>query len=73
MSDQVLFILIVASMIIALALGIWIGLGYPGLYDRHQDTGARVPRKTPYRIALDRFGEWVGSVMDRAVRRFLRD
>lgn len=73
MSDQLLLVLIVVSMVLAFAAGIWIGLGYPGLYDRYEDTGSRVPRKSPYRILMDRTGEWTRDAMDRLVRRFIGD
>ena len=73
MSDQVLLVLIVVSMVLAFAAGIWIGLGYPGLYDRYEDTGSRVPRKPPYRMMLDRMGEWTRGAMDRLVQRFIGD
>jgi hypothetical protein len=69
MSERILVVLILASMVLAFAAGIWIGLGYPGVYDRHEDTGTRAPRKSPYRILLDRIGEWVRSAVDRLVER----
>lgn len=73
MSERMLVVLILASMVLAFAAGIWIGLGYPGVYDRHEDTGTRVPRKSPYRILLDRIGEWTRSAVDRLVERVLGD
>lgn len=60
MSDQTLFWIIVVSMIVAFAAGIWIGLGYPGLYDRYEDTGARASRTPPFQQFLDwLFSKWV--------------
>ena len=35
----------------ALAFGIWVGLGSPGLYDKHAPTG-RAPRESPWRWLL---------------------
>lgn len=57
MSDQTLFWIIVSSMVVAFAAGIWIGLGYPGLYDRYEDTGARASRASPLQQLLD----WIFS------------
>jgi hypothetical protein len=56
MSDRTFLILLVLASALALAVGVWIGLGYPGRYDRHEDTGAKAPRRAPVRILLDRFG-----------------
>lgn len=66
MSDQTLLVLLVIASALALAVGIWIGLGYPGLYDRYQDTGSKAPRKAPIRMLLDRFG---GNRRDGGGRR----
>lgn len=73
MSEDLLVVLILVSMVLAFALGIWIGLGYPGLYDRHEGVSSRVPRKSPYRILLDRMGQWTRSALDRAVEKFFGD
>ena len=56
MSDRTFLILLILASVLALAVGIWIGLGYPGLYGRYEDTGARAPRRAPIRILLDRMG-----------------
>ena len=37
--------------LLALAFGIWIGLGSPGLYDKYEQTG-RAPRESPWRWLL---------------------
>lgn len=52
MSDITLLILIVGGAVFAFALGIWIGLGYPGLYEKYESTG-RVPRMSPFEMLLD--------------------
>jgi hypothetical protein len=66
MSDRTFLILLIVAGVLALAVGIWIGLGYPGLYDRYEDTGAKAPRKAPIRVLLDRFG---GGRRGRSGRR----
>lgn len=73
MSEDLLVGLILASMALAFVLGIWIGLGYPGLYDRHEGTSSRVPRKSPYRVLLDRAGEWTRSALHRAAEKLFGD
>lgn len=52
-------VLLVVPLVAALALGVWIGLGYPGLYDRYERTG-RAPRKTPFQMLVD----WVVGLFD---------
>lgn len=52
-------VLLVVPLVAALALGVWIGLGYPGLYDRHERTG-RAPRKTPLQMLVD----WLVGLFD---------
>ena len=52
--DTLTSILIIAGSLgglLALAFGIWVGLGSPGLYDRHEPTG-RAPRESPWRWLL---------------------
>ena len=52
--DTLTSILIIAgslAALFALAFGIWIGLGSPGLYDRYEPTG-RAPRESPWRWLL---------------------
>ena len=47
-------ILVVAGgfvALLALAFGIWVGLGSPGLYDKYEQTG-RAPRASPWRWLL---------------------
>lgn len=56
MSDQTFLVLLIVAGVIALAVGVWIGLGYPGLYDRYENTGTKAPRKAPITMLLDRFG-----------------
>lgn len=58
-SHTLLLVLLLVPLVAALGLGIWIGLGYPGLYDRHEPTG-RVPRKTPFQMMVD----WIVSRFD---------
>ncbi len=53
MKESTLIILLVAGMAMALALGIWIGLGYPGLYDKYELTG-RASRRSPFEVLVDR-------------------
>lgn len=59
MSEVVLLVVLVVPLIAALAFGVWAGLGYPGLYDRYEQTG-RAPRRTPFEMLVDwlmgRFG-----------------
>lgn len=52
MSDLTLLILIIVGGVLAFALGIWIGLGYPGLYERYESTG-KVPRMSPFEMLVD--------------------
>ena len=52
MSDLTLLILIIAGAVLAFAVGIWVGLGYPGLYEKYEKTG-RAPRETPFEMLVD--------------------
>jgi hypothetical protein len=61
MSDGTFLVLLALACVVALALGIWIGLGYPGLYGRYEDTGTRAERKAPIRVLLDRLRGSSGS------------
>jgi len=56
MDDRIFLILLIVASVLALAIGVWVGLGYPGLYDRYEDTGAQAERKAPYRVLLDQLG-----------------
>jgi hypothetical protein len=38
--------------VLAFALGIWIGLGYPGLYEKYESTG-KAPRMSPFEMMVD--------------------
>ncbi|WP_420615889.1 hypothetical protein [Candidatus Palauibacter sp.] len=52
--DTLAWILIIAGSLgalLALAFGIWVGLGSPGLYDKYAPTG-RAPRQSPWRWLL---------------------
>ena len=52
--DTLALILIIAGSLgalLALAFGIWVGLGSPGLYDKYAPTG-RAPRESPWRWLL---------------------
>ena len=60
MSDQVLLPILIALAVIAFAVGIWVGLGYPGLYDKYEPTG-KAPRVTPFEMLMD----WVVRRFDR--------
>jgi hypothetical protein len=51
-SDLTLLILIVGGAVLAFAIGIWIGLGYPGLYDKYESTG-KAPRMSPFEMLVD--------------------
>ena len=51
MSEETLLVLVVAGMILAFAIGIWIGLGYPGLYDKYEQTG-KAPRVSPFAMLV---------------------
>lgn len=52
MSPTILLVVLLLPLVLAFAYGIWIGLGYPGLYDRYEKTG-RAPRKTPWEMLVD--------------------
>lgn len=52
MSPTTILVLLVVPLLLAFGYGIWVGLGYPGLYDRYEKTG-RAPRKTPWQMLVD--------------------
>ncbi|MDT8436312.1 MAG: hypothetical protein RRA92_06105 [Gemmatimonadota bacterium] len=52
MNDTVLLVLLLLLAGIAFGVGIWIGFGYPGLYEKYESTG-RAPRKTPFEMLVD--------------------
>jgi len=60
MNDLTLLIILVALAAVALAIGIWVGLGYPGLYDKYESTG-KAPRVSPFEMLMD----WVVRRFDR--------
>lgn len=59
MSPTTLLVLLMVPLVLAFAYGIWVGLGYPGLYDRYEETG-RTRRKTPWQMLVD----WVVEKLD---------
>ncbi|MCL7937283.1 MAG: hypothetical protein M8844_03915 [marine benthic group bacterium] len=60
MNDQTLLTILIVLAVLALGLGVWIGLGYPGLYDKYESTG-KAPRVTPFEMLMD----WVVRRFDR--------
>lgn len=52
MSYGTILILLAVPMVLALGFGLWAGLGYPGLYERHE-SGGRTPRRTPFEMMVD--------------------
>jgi hypothetical protein len=46
MTDGTLLLILSIPAALALAYGIWAGLGYPGLYEKYERSG-RVPRESP--------------------------
>lgn len=60
MSDQALLIVLLIPMVLALAFGLWAGLGFPGLYEKYESTGT-VDRRTP----LERIVDWIMERVDR--------
>lgn len=59
MSPTIILVLLVVPLFLAFGYGIWVGLGYPGLYDRGEKTG-RAPRKTPWQMLVDWLVERLG-------------
>lgn len=52
MGHHVLLVLLILPMILALAFGLWAGLGYPGLYDRYESSDLPT-RRTPFEMLMD--------------------
>lgn len=76
MKESTLVVLLVAGMAMAFALGIWIGLGYPGLYDKYELTG-RASRRSPFEMLVDRIVSAFGGKRRRppkagGQRKFLK-
>lgn len=59
MSPTLTLVVLVVPLVLAFGYGIWVGLGYPGLYDRYEKTG-RTPRKTPWQMLVD----WIVKRLD---------
>lgn len=59
--DEILLVFLLAGMVLALAFGLWAGLGYPGLYGKYESTGTKAPRRTPFEMLMD----WVVRRLDR--------
>jgi hypothetical protein len=53
MSDTTLLVILVIPMVLALAFGVWAGLGYPGKQDKYATTG-KAPREVPVNQLLTR-------------------
>ncbi len=51
--------LIIAPMVLALAFGVWAGLGYPGLYDKYESSGRHLRRRSP--------GDWLADLVVRVL------
>jgi hypothetical protein len=52
MNDLTLLIILLAGAVVAFGIGIWVGLGYPGLYEKYESTG-RAPRESPFQMLVD--------------------
>jgi len=62
MSPEFQLFLVILGMVLALALGIWVGLGYPGLYEKHEATGfINRRRRTPFEAITD----WIVEKIDQ--------
>ena len=55
MSDATLLVILLIPMVLALAFGVWAGLGYPGMHGRYESTG-KPPRELPVTRLLARVG-----------------
>ncbi len=60
MSDRTLLTLLIVLAVLSFGVGIWVGLGYPGLYDKYESTG-KAPRATPFEMLMD----WIVRRFDR--------
>lgn len=60
MSDRTLLIILASLAVVSFAVGIWVGLGYPGLYGKYESTG-KAPRASPFEMLMD----WVVRRFDR--------
>lgn len=58
--QRLLIVLLVIPMVLSLGLGIWIGLGYPGLHGRFE-SGGRTPERTPWELVVDWLVERLGG------------
>lgn len=52
MNDSTLLILLAIGAVLALVVGIWVGLGYPGLLGKYEATG-KAPRQSPFEMLID--------------------
>ena len=46
MSDGTLLLILLIPAVLAFAFGIWVGLGYPGMYEKYEKSG-KVSRESP--------------------------
>lgn len=60
MNDRTLLIILISLAVLAFAVGIWVGLGYPGLYGKYESR-AKVPRVSPFEMLMD----WIVRRFDR--------
>ncbi len=59
MSDRTILTLIIVSSVLAFGFGMWAGLGYPGLFEKHAKTG-KAPRTSPFQMLMDWiFGKFI--------------
>ncbi|MFQ5689158.1 MAG: hypothetical protein ACE5HQ_02650 [Gemmatimonadota bacterium] len=57
MSDRSLLIILAIPLVLAFAFGWWAGLGFPGLYGKHEFTG-KASRRSPFQRLVDRVVTW---------------